>query len=129
MKKSMYTISVSASSFASGIINGLLGSGGGILLLFIMSYLAKKNSDDNKKKDTRDIFAQNITIVTAMSAVSAIVYSISGHFEIKSSFIYIIPAIIGGILGAFLLDKINTAVLKLIFSAITIYGGFRMVFR
>ena len=76
----------------------------------------------------RDFFAQNITVVAAMSAVSAVMYAISGKLNFGGSLIYLLPAAAGGICGALLLDRIDTFILKLIFAAVTIYGGIRMLF-
>ena len=108
------------SGTAAGVINGFIGTGGGIILVLILS----KSMGNDK---TRDTFATVIATVLPMSAVSAITYAVQGNVPLIETAVYIIPAIIGGIIGAVLLDKIGVRVLKIIFSGLVVYSGIRML--
>jgi Sulfite exporter TauE/SafE. len=101
----------------AGIVNGFIGTGGGIILVLILS----------KSIETKDTFATVIAAVLPMSLVSAISYAVQGNVPFKETAVYILPAIIGGIIGAVLLDKIGVRWLKVIFSVLVVYSGIRMI--
>lgn len=109
-----------ATGLSAGFINGLLGTGGGIILIFMMKYI-------NKSISVKDTFASTLAVTLVLSAVSAIFYWSRGSLQPSGSFRYIIPACIGGFIGAFLLDKLDTGVMKKIFCAIIIISGLNMI--
>jgi uncharacterized membrane protein YfcA len=61
--------------------------------------------------------------------ISLIAYSKSGNIDTGMIKMLTLPAIIGGILGAFLTDKIKTEYLTICFSALVIYSGIYMVMK
>ena len=110
--------------FFAGIINGLLGAGGGILITYFLTYLLK-----NEETEKNDIFAHALLTMLPVSAVSFVVYIIRGYVSLDVSLAYLIaPAILGGVSGAYLLKKINFKIVKLLFTALVIYSGFAMLF-
>lgn len=113
-------ILTSLAGAAAGVVNGFIGTGGGIVLILILSKVMKTC-------DTKDIFATVIAAILPMSVVSAVSYYIQGDLPIKETAVYIIPAVIGGVIGAFLLDKIKTDWLKLIFSGLVVFAGVKMI--
>ena len=106
------------SGILAGLLNGFLGSGGGIILIFIMGVLLPK-------RDTRDIFATAVLSILPMSAVSAYFYYQGGGISITEYSPYYASALFGGILGAVLLDKISTSLLKAVFAVLMLWAGFR----
>lgn len=105
---------------SAGFVNGLLGTGGGIILIFMMKYI-------NKNISVKDTFASTLSVTLVLSVVSAIMYCEKGNLPTEQSVRYIIPACIGGCIGAFLLDRMNTGLLKKIFCAIIIISGLNMI--
>lgn len=110
---------------AAGIVNGLFGTGGGIIIVYLLSRLYA-GSD---KYQTKDIFAMTVGSVLIMSAASLGIYIKNGAVSWSETIPYLIPAAIGGILGAFLLDRLNAAVMKKIFAALVIYAGITLMLR
>lgn len=110
---------------AAGFINGLLGAGAGIVLVFTFAAVSK----DKKDVSVRDNFAMTISTVLPISILSAFSYIHKTNADIKSSLVFALPGIIGGLLGAVITDKINTTALKMIFAAITIIAGVNMIVR
>ena len=108
-------------SFLAGGINGFLGTGAGIVLIYLLAHL---NSGADKIKNN---FATAIILVIPMSAISLYFYVRNGNVDYGLIRIAVIPAILGGLIGAYLMDKINRRWLSLIFAALVIYSGFRMV--
>lgn len=114
-----------AVGFAAGIINGLLGAGGGIIITYCLSYLAgKKNESGN------DIFANALITMLPVSLVSSVIYFVKGHIapDVKMAY-FIVPAALGGLCGALLLKKLKFRTVKILFTAIVIYSGFSMLLR
>ena len=103
---------------AAGVVNGFIGTGGGIILVLTLS---------KSMKNTKDVFATVIAAILPMSAVSAVSYAVGGNVSIGETALYIAPAIVGGVVGAVLLDKIGVNRLKILFSGLVIYSGIRML--
>ena len=104
----------------AGTINGLLGTGGGVLLVLLLTKLFKA--------DAKDAFAQSLLMILPLSIVSVFVYCQTGGVSLAQMLPYLFPAVIGGILGAYLADKINARVLKIIFAILVVYSGVRVIF-
>ena len=124
MTKNVRNVSLLAvSALAAGLINGLLGAGGGIGVVWALSRVLS-----HRLSDRRDAFANALMIMLPRSAISAAVYAMRGALDSRELDILILPAIAGGLIGALVLDKINTNWLRLIFAAIIIYSGLTMLF-
>jgi len=122
---------------ASGFICGFLGTGGGILTVFALNKLIPRYAEKKvcvSQDLSRDCFAMTVATILPASAVSAFIYSKSGMMSfgevMSSGFVFLlIPAALGGIAGAVILDKIKTQFLKKLFGALIIFGGAMMIFR
>ena len=75
----------------------------------------------------RDTFATVILSIIPMSLVSAYLYLSEKSMSLSDAFPYIVPAIAGGLAGAFLLDKINVKLLKKIFAVMVLYAGIKFI--
>ena len=113
---------------ASGILNGFAGTGGGIILYFALKFLNKPEKNKNHDGDNiKNIMAATISAVIPMSIVSSVIYMTKGKIIYKELFIYLPAALIGGIIGAVLLDKLKFKIVKKIFAGMVIYAGIRMI--
>lgn len=108
---------------AAGAVNGLLGTGGGIILVFVFGALMTERNG----YDARDVFASVILAILPMSAFSAFMYIKSGSVELGAALPYAGAGAVGGLIGAMLLDKIDTNMLKKLFALMVIYAGVRMM--
>ena len=104
----------------AGFISGFFGAGGGAVLIMSASVLMKKD-------DTKDVFARTAVMTALFSAVSAVTYIKRGDIPIMTSAFLLIPAFLGGICGAFLLDKLPAKALRIIFGVISAVGGIIML--
>lgn len=93
------------------------------------SYVRSLVDDKKEKQDTRDLFAETAIVTLVFSLVSAVIYFIRGTVPLTGSFQYFIPALAGGGIGALLLDKLPSKLLKRIFAAVVIVAGVIMIFR
>lgn len=118
-------IILSVSSVTSGIMNGFIGTGGGIILYFVLKFLNKFE----KNIDMKDIMATVISVVIPMSVISSIIYMTKGNVIYKELLVYLPAALIGGVIGAFLLDKLKFEIVKKLFAVMIIYAGIRMLLK
>lgn len=113
---------LAAGGILAGFVNGLLGAGGGIIIVFVLSKLLKEG-------DSRDIFANALCVMLPLSAVSCAIYVSKGSVGFEGFSIFIIPAILGGLLGGFLLCKINVIFLKKLFAALVAISGILLLVK
>lgn len=102
----------------SGILNGLLGAGGGLILVPVLNKCKIK---------TKVSHATSVAIIFAICFVSASLYVINGKVEINTAGPYLIWGIIGSIIGSWLLTKIKNNWLSKIFALIILWAAFKML--
>ncbi len=107
-----------ASSFV-GLINGLLGAGGGSLVVPIY--------ESGMKLEAKKAHATAIATMLPSCIVSGIIYLLGGNFDYLSGGIVSIGVIAGGILGSLLLKVVKNDLLSLVFYFIMIYAGIKLL--
>ena len=110
--------------FLAGMVNGLLGAGGGILIVYAMAYALR-----GEECDARDFYANALCVMLPISALSCVRYAMRGHLPTESMARYAIPALLGGFVGGFLLGKIKVGALKKLFAVLVIYSGIILIIR
>lgn len=135
-------ILISVSGVAAGFINGFLGSGGGVILVLVCAFLfsgkegkiqkmiAPRNAENREKdlpSDPKEYFSTAVASILPMSVISIVFYALRGDLNLASYLEFPICAIFGGILGAFITDKIPSVLLKTVFAALTVWAGIRML--
>ena len=118
-KKWVRCVLLALAAFFAGIINSLVGAGGGIILVFALQWYYGKEG-------IRNSFALTNAAIFIFSLISVYSYVRKDIFDLRDSFPYVLPALIGGGLGALLLGKVKTKHLKIIFATIMLYSGVRM---
>lgn len=113
---------LSLAGTAAGLANGLLGAGGGIIVTYALARLLREQN-----ASARDVFANVVAAMLPMTTVSAVVYAIHGNLDLKDASPFLLPAVIGGVIGALLLGRINTHWLKKFFAALVLFSGMRMI--
>ena len=107
--------------FFVGFINGFLGAGGGMLLVpCIIAIL---------KMDTKVAHATAILIILPICVASGIIYIVKGIFNLGIFIPCLIGTVIGGVLGTFILKKLKSDVITLVFSGVMIVAGVIMIVR
>ena len=110
--------------FLAGLLNGLLGAGGGIILVRGAEKILPR-----EYLEGRDVFANALCVMLPISAVSAIAYVMRGSVHGLEFSPFILPAVVGGVGGGLLLSVIDTRLLRLIFSALVVWSGIAMLLR
>lgn len=106
--------------FLIGFVNVVVGACGGIVAV---EALKLSGIDQTKAHATA------ISIILPLSLISTAVYIVSGRVNFSDSFVYILPGIVGSLLGANLLAKLPKKVLSKMFSVFMIYAGIRMMIK
>lgn len=79
--------------------------------------------------DSRDVFAVSVAAVLPISAVSTVMYMIRTDASLSVMKPYVLPAVIGGAVGALLLDRLPTVGIKMIFALLIIWAGVSLVLK
>ena len=104
--------------FITGIINGLLGAGGGTLIVAALVFLL--GIEDHKAHATA------ISIILPITLVSSLVYLQNRITDIPITINIAIGSTIGGFIGAYFLNKISIPLLRKIFGIIMLIASVRM---
>lgn len=118
MNKKNYKSAVSG--LATGAVNGLFGGGGGMVAVPLLKNLL---GYDEKKSH-----ATAILVIAPVCAASALVYILSGYFRANVVIPAALGAVAGGFVGAKLLGTLPEFIVNIIFIAVMIAAGVRMLF-
>lgn len=118
-KKTKNILTIVGGVFA-GLINGLFGGGAGMiivpLLIFLLGY------------KTKVAHATAILIVLPLSLLSGLFYAYFGTLRILVALPVSIGVTVGGVIGAFLLSKLSSKWIILVFSLVMVLAGLKMIF-
>ena len=103
-----------------GIVNGLLGAGGGMIAVPLL----KKIGFSQKQAH-----ANAIAIILPITVLSAVLYLFNGYVTLKDALIYMPTGLLGAVLGTYFLKKISPLWLKRIFGGFMIYAGVRLLLK
>ncbi len=104
---------------AIGVVNGLLGGGGGMIAVPILQSVYAQTP--------RYAHATAIAVVLPVCVVSAFVYLLSGKMDNAVLIPTAIGSVMGGIVGAKLLLYVPERILTIAFFLIMLLAGFKMI--
>lgn len=109
-----------AGGSAAGLVNGLLGSGGGMVAVPAL---------ENSELSPKQAHSGSVAIMLPLSALSAFMYIRGGRVAISDALPYLPAGMIGALVGGLLMNRISTRLLRKIFGAFAIWAGARMLMR
>ena len=101
-----------------GIINALLGSGGGLVTV---PYLNKRGLPQQKAQAT------SVFVILPLTILSTLLYMKHNLFTLKEAWLFLPFGVAGAVLGGIFLKRIPANLLKIVFSLFMIYAGVRML--
>lgn len=104
----------------AGVVSGLFAAGGGMIIVPALIHVF--NLEDRKARAT-SVFA-----ILPMVITSGIFYYNNNYIDWKLGVMCSIGGIIGGYIGAKLLKKLPTKILKIAFTVFLIYVSLKMIF-
>lgn len=105
---------------SAGLINGLLGSGGGMIAV---PTLERSGAEANRAHAT------SVAVMLPLSAVSAVFYLWGGDVALSDALPYIPGGIVGALLGVVLLRRVKPSLLRRLFGGVAVYSGLRLLLR
>lgn len=105
--------------FVSGVINGLLGAGGGMIVVPALK----------TELSAKQAHATAVAVIFPMCLSSSVMYLHSGRVTLGDALPFIPYGLIGAFIGTALLTKLNAKQLKTIFSLFMIWAGVRLIIR
>ena len=115
MKKE--TFLTAAAGGASGVINGLLGAGGGMILVPLLTKLPSMEDDQ--------VFPASVSIILPICAISLMTTCQSSRLPLNEAWPYLLGSIIGGLLAGFTGSKIPVKWLHRVLGILILWGGIR----
>lgn len=103
-----------------GIVNGLLGAGGGMIAVPVLKKIGM---------DQRNAHANAVAVILPITAISVFLYVQSGNVKLSDAYPYIPGGLVGALAGSFILSKISPSFLKRIFGGFMIWAGVRLLVR
>ena len=103
-----------------GFINGTVGAGGGLIAVPLIKSLGT---------ELKESHSTAIAVLLPVSFVSAINYLNSGYVSFSDAAPYVLPSIIGAVIGTIALSRISTKWLKRIFALFMLYAGVRLFLK
>ncbi|MBE7061380.1 MAG: sulfite exporter TauE/SafE family protein [Clostridiales bacterium] len=103
----------------AGLVNGLFGGGGGMI---VVPMLIKLLNCPPKKAH-----ATALLIILPLSITSGIIYAVFGNLNLRVGIPVGIGVVLGGVIGAFLLSKLSTKWVIIIFSVVMAGAGVKML--
>jgi len=116
-KHSPKKILLYSGGFFVGILNGLLGAGGGMLAVPLLKAF---------KLDTKKSHATSIAVILPLSVLSTFIFIKHGDVKISQALPYIPYGIAGAAVGALVLKKLPDIWIRRIFGAFIIYSSIRL---
>ena len=120
MKKFKTEISIAVSGLAIGVVNGLLGAGGGMLAVPLLKKMGLKQ---------KLAHANAVAVILPISILSAILYLCKDYVNLSDAVPFIPTGILGAVMGTYFLKKISPLWLKRIFGFFMIYAGLRLLIK
>ena len=120
MKKKVQKVVMLVGGAVIGFINGFFGGGGGMICVPLLEKVLKKQ--------TKVAHASAIAVILPISIVSAIVYVVGNNFALGVTLKAGVGVVVGGVLGAVLLKKLNSPLINLIFAGLMIVAGVKLTF-
>ncbi len=104
-----------------GVVNGLLGGGGGMIVVPALTNFFGFNQKEAQ--------ATALFVILPISIASSIIYITHNSINFANTWPAILAIVAGGAGGALLLNKLNNKVVRVIFIALILISGVMMLIR
>lgn len=119
IKKFKNKIKLIVSGLIIGVINGFFGGGGGMICVPILENVLFLNN--------KEAHATALSVMFPLCLASGITYLFNVNMEWNSFAFVCAGFVVGGVVGAFLLKKLNNVVVRAVFVLVVFASGIKMV--
>lgn len=109
---------VAGAGLALGLLNGLLGTGGGIVAVPALSWLGCKGKESH---------ATSLAVMLPLTVLSAGLYLFSGRATLSQAAAYLPGGLVGAAIGGLVLRRTPATWLRKMFALLLIYAGIRFL--
>ena len=103
-----------------GLLNGLLGAGGGLLTIPLLERMGVKE---------KEAHATSLAVILPLSVVSGGIYLARGWVRFGDVWPFLPVGLLGAAAGGWLLGRLNTAWVKGGFAVLALWAGIRGLLR
>ena len=103
-----------------GIVNVVLGAGGGMLTVPLYKKIGMNQKDAQ---------INAVATILPITIISAFIYLLNGNVKFSDTYIYIVPGLLGRVLGTFVIRKTSNKILTIFFGIFMIWAGLRLFFK
>lgn len=119
-KKHKKALKISLGGLAVGIVNGLLGAGGGMLAVPLLR---------SAGLETKQAHRNSVAIILPISAFSAFIYLQNGSVSFADAAPYLIPGAVGAVCGTWLMRRLSNKLIGRAFGVFMLWAGIRLVLK
>ena len=105
---------------ATGLINGVLGGGGGMIVVPVLSALFGMKA--------KCAHATAIAVILPVTVIAAATYLFGVEYDLLQCAAVAVGVTIGGAVGASVLKRSPSVIVELLFAAVTAAAGVKMIF-
>ncbi len=105
--------------FLAGAVNGFFGTGAGMILILGLRRFLPEEQDK--------IMAISTLCVFCFSILTTILYYLNGNITAEALRPILLPSLLGGAIGAFLLGRVPRHLTRLVFAALLLISGIRIL--
>ena len=102
-----------------GFVSGFFGGGGGMLCVPLLQKCMGENA--------KVAHATAMPIILPVSAFSAVAYALEGFFSLTETIWTGVGALVGGVIGALLLKKLDSGAVRIIFAVLMLAAGVKTI--
>ena len=113
MKKGIY-------GAVCGLLNGLFGSGGGVAAVPLLERLGL---------EARSSHATSVALIFFLSLASTVLYACGSGIAWRAAFSYMPTGLLGAVVGAAVLKRINNDLLRRIFGVLILVSSVRILLQ
>ncbi len=103
-----------------GVVNVVLGAGGGMLTVPLYKKIGMNQKDAQ---------INAVATILPITIISAFIYLLNGNVKFSDTYIYIVPGLLGSVLGTFVIRKTSNKILTIFFGIFMIWAGLRLFFK
>lgn len=103
-----------------GATNIILGAGGGMLTVPLY---CKMGMEQSKAQ------INAVATILPITIISSIIYLLNGNVNLSDAYVFLLPGLVGSIIGTFLIKRISNNTLSFIFAIFMIWSGVRLFIK
>ena len=103
-----------------GATNIILGAGGGMLTVPLYCKIGMEQSKAQ---------INAVATILPITIISSIIYLLNGNVNLSDAYVFLLPGLLGSVIGTFLIKRISNNALSFVFAIFMIWSGVRLFIK